>query len=204
MNFDCGPDDVCETQYGPRRPWAAPSKVEHLIQGEHAVSADGDVVMAATLGSCVATCIFDPVAGIGGMNHILLPARDTDESGYGTLYSVNLMELVINALMRVGANRARLRCKLFGGAHIASFNWEIGRRNIEFAEGFLSRESIPCVGGSVGGDRGRRLQFWPTSGRARQSFLDKVKPEAVRGSGGPPRRSGGEVELFLRKTGEKS
>jgi chemotaxis protein CheD len=48
---------------------------------------------------------------------------------------------------------------------------DIGRRNAEVARAFLQREQIPCVSESLGGNRGRRVQFWPASGRARQMLL---------------------------------
>ena len=45
----------------------------HVGQGEHYVSSDPDVMLTTILGSCVAVCLRDPRAGIGGMNHFLLP-----------------------------------------------------------------------------------------------------------------------------------
>lgn len=45
----------------------------HVVQGEQYVTDDPEVVLTTILGSCVAACMRDPVAGIGGMNHFLLP-----------------------------------------------------------------------------------------------------------------------------------
>lgn len=45
----------------------------HVGQGEHLVTSDPNVVLSTVLGSCVAMCLRDPVAGVGGMNHFLLP-----------------------------------------------------------------------------------------------------------------------------------
>src|SRR5262245_18951865 len=89
----------------------------NVIQGEYNVSADPAVVFTTILGSCVAACIRDPIAGVGGINHFLLPvnsegARTTDAERYG----VHLMELLVNGLMKNGARRDRLEAKLFGGA----------------------------------------------------------------------------------------
>ena len=33
----------------------------------------GDVIITHALGSCIAVCIYDPMAGVGGMLHFLLP-----------------------------------------------------------------------------------------------------------------------------------
>jgi chemotaxis protein CheD len=145
----------------------------HVIQGEWKVSNDPAVVLSTVLGSCVAACLRDPVAGVGGMNHFLLPgsvdalAQGGDVSRYG----VHLMELLINGLLKQGARRDRLEAKIFGGAKtIASFS-NVGQQNADFATRFLRDEGIQIVGSSTGGDAGRKLEYWPVSGRARQYAL---------------------------------
>ena len=91
----------------------AGAKRLHVVQGEYAVSGDPDVMMGTILGSCVAACVRDPVAGVGGMNHFLLPG-DKDSAGagggpQGQRYGVQSMELLLNALYRahvLGGKRA--------------------------------------------------------------------------------------------------
>jgi len=140
----------------------------HVIQGEFHVASGDDVVLTTILGSCVAACIRDPVLGIGGMNHFLLPGATGDE---GLRYGVQSMELLLNALLRKGARRERLEVKLFGGAHLFDGLSDVGAQNSSFAERFLKDEGLNYVGGSLRGDRARRIQFWPVSGRARQILL---------------------------------
>jgi chemotaxis protein CheD len=144
----------------------------NLVQGEFRVSDDPQVVFTTILGSCVGACIRDPLRGLGGLNHFLLPGveagadqRDSERMG------VHLMELLVNGLMRQGAQRDRLEAKLFGGARMMRGLSDIGRKNTDFAVKFLKYEGIPIVGGDTGGERGRRLQFWPVTGRARQSYI---------------------------------
>ncbi|MGC3970553.1 MAG: chemoreceptor glutamine deamidase CheD [Pirellulales bacterium] len=142
----------------------------HVIQGEFKVVRDPNVVLATILGSCVAACIRDPVAGVGGMNHFLLPgsADSVKMGGDATRYGVHLMELLINGLLKEGARRDRLEAKVFGGAKtIATFS-NVGEQNAAFAMRFLKDEGIPVVGSSTGGEFGRKLEYWPASGRARQ------------------------------------
>ena len=140
----------------------------NIVQGEHHVSADPEVVISTLLGSCVAACLYDPVCRVGGMNHFLLPGRrgvrDIDGLGLG----VHAMELLVNALLAAGARRERLEAKLFGGAHMMGGLRDVGRQNALFAMSFLEAEDIPHRGGSLGGSCARRVQFWPASGRARQ------------------------------------
>lgn len=140
----------------------------HVIQGQFHVAEGEDVVLTTILGSCVAACIRDPVLGIGGMNHFLLPGSTGDE---GLRYGVQSMELLLNALLRRGARRERLEVKLFGGAHLFDGLSDVGAQNSKFAEQFLRDEGLNYLGGSLRGDRARRIQYWPVSGRARQILL---------------------------------
>lgn len=145
----------------------------HVIQGEWKVSNDPSVVLSTVLGSCVAACLRDPVANVGGMNHFLLPGSvdAVAQGGDVSRYGVHLMELLINGLLKQGARRDRLEAKIFGGAKtIASFS-NVGQQNADFATRFLRDEGIQIVGSSTGGDVGRKLEYWPVSGRARQYAL---------------------------------
>ena len=146
---------------------AEPRKI-HVIQGQFHVAGGEDVVLTTILGSCVAACIRDPVLGIGGMNHFLLPGSTGDE---GLRYGVQSMELLLNALLRKGARRERLEVKLFGGAHLFDGLSDVGAQNSAFAERFVRDEGLNYLGGSLRGDRARRIQYWAASGRARQILL---------------------------------
>ena len=169
------------------------AKTIHVIQGEHKISRDPDVVLTTILGSCVAACIRDPVAGIGGMNHFLLPGADGVSSFDVERYGVHAMELLLNALLAQGASRRRLEAKLFGGAKTIAGRADVGAMNADFAVKFLQREQIAMVGECLRGGMGRRVQYWPISGRARRSFLDYAQETFV-----PPvmPASSGALELF--------
>ena len=146
----------------------------HIVQGEHHVTGHPDAVLTTLLGSCVAACIRDPIAGVGGMNHFLLPggrARQADREAQR--YGVQAMELLVNALLSAGARRERLEAKLFGGARLIDGLTDIGNQNAEFAVRFLAAEGIRHIGGSLRGELGRKVQFWPVSGRARQSLMER-------------------------------
>lgn len=162
-----------------------------LLQGEHQVCAQPDAVITTILGSCVAACLWDPHAGIGGMNHFLLPEGPAGDAA-PLRYGLHAMELLINGLLRHGAERGKLKAKLFGGAHLQPHLPDIGGRNVTFAQDFLHREGIPCVGGSLGGNTARRIRFWPHDGRAQQFLLP---PTALREGQLRP-VSTGEVLLF--------
>jgi chemotaxis protein CheD len=170
----------------------------NIVQGEYSVSADPNVVFTTILGSCVAACIRDPSAGVGGLNHFLLPGNENGAKGADVeRYGVHLMELLVNGLMKMGARRDRLEAKLFGGAKMMERLSDVGKLNASFAERFLQHEGIRMVGGSLGGEQGRRIQFWPVSGRARQFMmpLDRAFVNPPPAKVLPPARTG-DIELF--------
>jgi chemotaxis protein CheD len=172
---------------------AAEKKI-HLIQGECKVAGGDHTVLSTILGSCVAACMRDPVARIGGMNHFLLPGRS--DSQEGMQYGAFLMEVLINELLKAGARRDRLEAKLFGGARMLQGLTDIGRQNAHFAQTFLEAEGIPHLGGSLGGDAARRVLFWPATGVARQQKLVNQTDPFVQEAAPPPPSSGGDLELF--------
>ena len=143
-----------------------------LTQGDTHVSNDPNELLTTILGSCVAACIRDPIAGVGGMNHFLLPDGGSGDDRNAVRYGVNAMELLINGLLKRGALRSRLEAKLFGGANVLAGLSNVGSKNAAFAQRFLADEGIPVVGGNLGGTSARRIQFWPVSGRARQLALN--------------------------------
>jgi len=147
-------------------------RVVTVIQGEFQVSNDPLVVLSTILGSCVSVCIFDETAHVGGMNHFLLPG-DSDASVENVKYGTFAMETLINRLIKDGADRFRLKAKLFGGGRMTQNMSDIGRSNVEFGQRFLVDEGIPCISESIGGTQARRVQFVPTTGAARQRFVPK-------------------------------
>lgn len=145
----------------------------YVSQGEYKTSNEANVVLSTVLGSCVAACIWDPDAGIGGMNHFLLASSSDTEKSNSLRYGVHAMEMLINDLLKKGAKRSGLRAKLFGGANMASNLGDIGASNARFAKQFLATEDIPCLAESLGGTNARRVLFRPTLGQVRQMIVEQ-------------------------------
>ena len=121
--------------------------------GGHYVTGD-DELLVTVLGSCVAACIRDPVAGIGGMNHFMLPQSD---SGIWGIASASMrfgnfaMEKLINDILSRGGRRSNLEIKVFGGAAIIGNMAPIGTRNADFVESYLREEGLPIAAQSLRG-----------------------------------------------------
>ena len=85
------------------------------------------------------------------------------------------------------------------GARVIDGLSDIGRQNAAFAEKFFKDEGVAYLGGSLGGASGRRIQFWPTTGRARQRFMvdDRTVFEREAPARKPtPAPASEDVELF--------
>lgn len=178
-----------------------------VLPGEFYVTGE-DIALTTTLGSCVAACIHDPVAGVGGMNHFMLP-DSTGERLPGAIstsarYGAFAMELLLNQLYAAGASRKRLRARVFGGAHVlpgASVS-HVGMRNAEFVREFLRRESIELVAEKLAGNDALKVCFFPASGKtwvkplpvADVGRVARLEAEHARRIRREPK--GGDVELF--------
>lgn len=150
-----------------------------IFLGHHLVSDKPDVMMVTTLGSCVAACVRDPEAAVGGMNHFLLPdvpESEQDHAGTAARYGSVAMERLINEILARGGKRSRLEVKLFGGARVIDSSMDVGRKNAAFALDYVRREGLKLVGQDFGGTSARRVHFFPYSGRALRKLL---RPEAL-------------------------
>ena len=134
-----------------------------------------DVVIHTVLGSCVAVCLYDPENKIGGMNHILMPFNpDINKYDASARYGINAMELLINAIMRLGGNRKKMVAKTFGGANLlmaVSQDNAMGVRNVEFVVNFLRAEKIKILSRDFGGHDSRKIFFHIATGEV---FLKRV------------------------------
>src|ERR1700753_3915035 len=84
--------------------------------GGHYVTRNNELLVTV-LGSCVAACIRDPVAGVGGMNHFMLPEPGNcngsgwEEDSCSMRYGNVAMEWLINDILARGGLRHRLEIK---------------------------------------------------------------------------------------------
>lgn len=159
--------------------------VMRVLPGECYVTSN-DEVLSTVLGSCVSACIRDPVAGVGGMNHFLLPvepgaqgANTSGLLGLATRFGGHAMETLINELMKRGANRSRLEIKLFGGGKIMQGTIDVGQRNIDFVHQFLLTDGLRAAAQDLGGDCPRTVNYEPTSGRARVKRLQPLEARTI-------------------------
>ena len=163
-----------------------------VTQGNRAIATRPRHMLSAVLGSCVAVCLWDPEARVGGMNHILV-ARDQRDGDDSDFAGINAMELLVNDLLKAGARRSGFVCKLFGGAEMVKGLSRVGALNADFVRDYCRQERIRCLGESLGGDSARQLRFFPYEGRVMLKRLGSVADLAPEPA--PMVRRNG-VELF--------
>jgi chemotaxis protein CheD len=195
-----------ERQQQPRRPGEASffffdarfgREAVKVLPGEYFV-ADEDLPIMTTLGSCIAACLWDRRARVGGMNHFMLPA------GSGGRYGSYAMELLINELLKRGASRSTLEAKVFGGGQVISgmTTMNVGERNTAFVLDYLETERIPVLSRDVLDVYPRKVCFLPASGKAMVKRLASAHIEDLAAQDRAAARAaardagGGSIELF--------
>ncbi len=193
----------------PRKPgeasffWFEPqfsSEAVKVLPGEYFVDTE-DLLIMTTLGSCIAACLWDRNARVGGMNHFLLPEGSGDSGRYGSY----AMELLINEMMKRGASRLSLEAKVFGGGQVIAGmdSINVGERNTRFVLDYLKTERIPVVSKDVLDIYPRKVCFLPASGKAmvkrlaatqNATLLAQERSAAQRAV--PAASGGGSVDLF--------
>jgi len=142
---------------------SAPPPAVQLQIGQYRVGRTPEVLYTL-LGSCVAVCLYDAAARIGGMNHILLPGRAEEERRLDEVarFGLDAVALLVRALVAAGAARGRLAAKLFGGGHVIRQMDEVsspGFRNVRFISELMEQERIPVVASDLGGYEARKVWF---------------------------------------------
>jgi chemotaxis protein CheD len=159
-----------------------PTRRIHIHMGEHYISSEPGLEIVTILGSCIGVCIRDPLLGLGGMNHFMMPggAGPHATPGYEEMqYGLTAMERLINGLLSRGARRDRLEVKVFGGAAVLQTGMNIGQDNITFVRHYLAEERMPIAAQDVGGDLGRRIHYVPQTGKVMRLRLDPGRQKRV-------------------------
>ncbi|MDO8690644.1 MAG: chemotaxis protein CheD [Dehalococcoidia bacterium] len=88
--------------------------------GEICTARDPLVVLAAYgLGSCVGVSVYDPVAKVGGLAHVMLPSsREVSLQKLSYRFADVAVPALLEQVQKLGAIRKRLICKIAGGARM--------------------------------------------------------------------------------------
>lgn len=146
----------------------------YVHPGRALVSKDAPA-FTTVVGSGLALCLWDPVHGVGGMAHFLLP--EAGGAPPAQRYGDVAMKFLVDELAKAGANPLSLKARVYGGCAppIGSQSGHIGDRNVAAALAFLRKQSIPIVERDIGGTGARKIVFDPRDGAAE---VVKILPPA--------------------------
>lgn len=164
------------------------SVVTKILPGEFFVTCTEGII-ATTLGSCISACLWDESAGVGGMNHFMLPltSQEEEDVNWGnrrtvsdaTRYGNFAMEHLINYLLKYGGQKSRFKAKVFGGGKVLANMSDVGERNIKFVLGYLAKEEIEIVTSDLGLEFPRKVLFEPQTGRAYIKRLHNIHNDTI-------------------------
>jgi chemotaxis protein CheD len=139
--------------------------------GEIAVSQDkNEVLVAFGLGSCVGIGVYDPVKGVAGLLHAVLPEPLNGSDQYSTKYVGNGINKLMEEVTKRGAAKERLLVRIAGGANMLtspglSKTFDIGTRNIAMAINLLESMKFKIINQNVGGNTGRTFRVYVADGK---------------------------------------
>ncbi len=157
-----------------------------ILPGEYYVTSS-DEIITTVLGSCVSACIRDPLSGVGGMNHFMLPGnteKRMDKWGgddcLASRYGIAAMEMLINDLLKLGSKKDRLELKLFGGGKVLAMEVNnVGERNVQFVRQFVKTEGISIIAEDLGESYPRKVNYFPKTGKVMIRRLRSLQNQAV-------------------------
>lgn len=124
------------------------------------------------LGSCVGVCLYDAVTKVAGMAHVMLPdsTQITREQNNPMKFADTGIDMLVKAMVGLGADKKRLKAKIAGGAQMFAFNagnstiGRVGERNVEAVKAKLKSMSIPIIAEDTGANYGRTIEFSSENG----------------------------------------
>jgi len=156
----------------------------HFLYPAALFASDKSFRVSTILGSSVAVCLYDPVLGIGGINHFMLPfwnGQGLASPKYGNIAIEKLVEKMIS----LGSKKVNLKAKVFGGGEVIETNvsqFHIGERNIQLAMDMLDELKIPIIAKSVGGKLGRKIEYSTRTGEVKQRYIERTIQQNLQGT----------------------
>lgn len=130
-----------------------------------------DSLTTLGLGSCVGIALYDKIKKVSGLAHIMLPdstqiTRDKNPAKFADTG----IDLLIEKMVALGADKRRLQAKIAGGAQMFSFQsstsdlMRIGDRNVEAVKKKLNELGIPILAEDTGANYGRTIELFSETG----------------------------------------
>jgi chemotaxis protein CheD len=130
-----------------------------------------DILVTYALGSCLGVAIYDPVARVGGLLHVMLPMSTIDPvkaTENPCMFVDTGVPLLFHRTYKAGAARERLLIRVAGGANVSGSvedRFEIGKRNFLVLRKLLWRNGLLLKSHDVGGHHSRTMALYLNIGQ---------------------------------------
>jgi chemotaxis protein CheD len=147
------------------------------------VSAEiGDLIVTHALGSCLGVAVYDPVACVGGMLHVMMPLSAIDpakaERNPFMFVDTGFPELLVECFS-AGAQKQRLEIRVAGGANSRMREeddfFQIGKRNLVVLRKLLWKNGLLLKSYDVGGTQSRTMSLEIGTGKVTIKSCGKIK-----------------------------
>ncbi len=123
-----------------------------------------------SLGSCIGVAIYDPVAGVGGLLHYMLPESQIDlqkAQKNPFMFADTGIPMLFKEAYRVGASKSRIIVKVAGGSQILDDSgfFNIGKRNYMALRKILWKNNVLIKAEDVGGQVSRTVRMDLATGK---------------------------------------
>ncbi len=151
--------------------------------GEVVVSAVPSVVLTCIgLGSCIAVCVYDKVAKIGGMVHIVLPEHHGSNPNDFSKYADTGVPLLMAKVIKSGGDKSRFVVKIAGGAQMTvspglKDTFRTGERNLIQIMATLEKLGMGLSAADVGGNLGRTVKLHIDTGKVMVKTVNGIERE---------------------------
>lgn len=128
-------------------------------------SASDDTLITYALGSCLGIAIYDPVARVGGLIHIMLPLSSVNlekAQSNPCMFVDTGVPLLFKSCYKAGAQKERLIVKVAGGASLQNHEddqFQIGKRNFTMLRKLLWKNNVLLNAFDVGESYSRTMSL---------------------------------------------
>jgi chemotaxis protein CheD len=126
----------------------------------------GERLITYALGSCLGIVVFDPVASVAGMLHVMLPTGTIDAAKMAekpAMFVDSGVPLLFKECYKLGAKKERMQVKVAGGAHQGAREeddrFQIGKRNMIALRKLLWKNNVLVHAHDTGGIQTSRTMW---------------------------------------------
>jgi chemotaxis protein CheD len=129
-----------------------------------------ETLITYSLGSCIAVVIYDPVARVGGMLHLMLPEASMDMEKAKikpAMFADSGIPVLFKQSYQLGANKRNAIVKIAGGSQIMDENgvFNIGKRNHLSVRKVFWKNNVVIAAEHIGGNVNRTVRLEIATGR---------------------------------------